>query len=255
LFYTILFYEITLYWLDGNLKNNPNQSNQPIISIIVPVFKEVNVINSFISSLADLQSTVHYEIIVVDGNEKCDTIKSVSKNDVITISSAYGRGQQLNAGAAVARGNILLFLHVDTKLQSFALNEICSVLKNENVGAGAFDIDIDSKKWRYKLLARMISIRARIRRNPFGDQAHFFRKDYFIKIGGYQNIVLMEDLEIMRRMRKRGDRIIILKIRVKTSPRRWEDEGIIRCIFRNWFIRSRYYLGEHPNRLVKYYNK
>ena len=194
-----------------------------------------------------------YEIIVVDGNPEIDTIEAITFPEVIKIVTAHGRGQQLNAGAAIAKGDILLFLHADTCLAADGLNDVITAMSDEKVYAGSFDIGIDSTKWRYQILARMISIRARIMRLPFGDQAHFFKKQYFDEIGGYQNISLMEDLEIMRRIRKRGDRIIILKKRVQTSSRRWASEGIIRCTLRNWFIRTRYYLGEKPDRLEKYY--
>ena len=230
-------------------------SKKPVISIIIPVLNEEKIINSFIARLSDNIDSVPHEIIVVDGSQDKDTIENIVDPTVIKVSSTLGRGQQLNTGAEIAHGDIFLFLHCDTILPHSALNDIINAFEGNDVGAGAFDIAIDSKKIRYNLLARMISVRARIFRNPFGDQAHFFRRDYFNKIGRYQNIQLMEDLEIMRRIRKQNDSIVILKEKVHASSRRWEQEGIIRGILRNWFIRCQYYLGVHPDRLVKYYNK
>jgi rSAM/selenodomain-associated transferase 2 len=232
-----------------------NTANKPAISIIIPVFKEKETINNFITTLSDNLGPIPNEIIVVDGSKDNDTINNICDPSVIKVSSKLGRGQQLNTGAQIANGDILLFLHVDTLLPSSALDDICTIFKEKNVGAGAFDIAISSKKIRYRLLACMISFRVRIFRNPFGDQAHFFRQDYFREIGGYQNIKIMEDLEIMRRIRKRGESIVILKNKVVTSSRRWDQEGIFRGILRNWYIRLRYYLGVNPDKLVKYYNK
>ncbi len=232
-----------------------NKAIKPAISIIIPVFQEKETINNFITTLSDTLGSISNEIIVVDGSKDNDTIKNIRDPNIIKVSSKHGRGQQLNTGAQIANGDILLFLHVDTLLPSFALEDICTALKEKNVGAGAFDIAINSKKIRYRFLACMISFRVRIFRNPFGDQAHFFTQDYFQEIGGYQNIKIMEDLEIMRRIRKRGDSIVILKNKVITSSRRWDQEGSIRGILRNWYIRLRYYLGVHPDKLVKYYNK
>lgn len=230
-------------------------SKKPVISIIIPVLNEEEVINSFTARLSDNFESVPYEIIVVDGSQDKNTIENIADPSVIKVNSELGRGQQLNTGAENSNGDIFLFLHSDTILPHSALNDIINAFKGNNVGAGAFDIAIDSEKIRYRLLAMMISFRARIFRNPFGDQAHFFRRDYFNKIGGYQNIHLMEDLEIMQRIRKQKDSIVILKAKIHTSPRRWEKEGIIRGILRNWFIRFQYYLRVHPNRLVKYYKK
>ena len=226
----------------------------PSLSIIIPVYHEKVIINTLITLIKQQYCDEAYEIIVVDGSPQCDTIQAISFRDVIKIAAEYGRGRQLNAGAAIARGNKLLFLHADTKLPEDGLKTVIKNLTNEKVFAGAFDIQIDSVKWRFRILSRMISLRARIRRLPFGDQAHFFTRNYFDKIGGYPNIAIMEDLEIMRRIKKRGDPIIILKKSVYTSPRRWATEGIIRGTLRNWFIRTRYYFGEKPERLEKYYN-
>jgi rSAM/selenodomain-associated transferase 2 len=226
----------------------------PSLSIIIPVYHEKEIINPLIASIKQQYCNEVYEIIVVDGSPQRDTIQTISFSDVIKIDAEYGRGQQLNAGAAVAQGNKLLFLHADTTLPENGLNTVIKHLNDKKVFAGAFDIRIDSLKWRFRILARLISLRARIMRLPFGDQAHFFTSGYFDKIGGYPDIAIMEDLEIMRRIKKRGDSITILKKSVYTSPRRWALEGIIRGTLRNWFIRTRYYLGEKPERLEKYYN-
>ncbi len=119
--------------------------------------------------------------------------------------------------------------------------------------AGAFDLGIRSEKFIFRLIESAASLRSRATRIPFGDQAIFVRKDYFDKIGGYQDIPIMEDVEIMKRIRKRGDKIVILHQRVHTSSRRWEKEGILRCTLRNWLLQVLYLLGVSPHRFSKLY--
>jgi hypothetical protein len=99
----------------------------------------------------------------------------------------------------------------------------------------------------------MASLRSRITRIPFGDQAIFIRKAYFQKLGGFKDIPLMEDLEIMQRIKKKGDKICIIRCKVLTSPRRWEKEGILRCTLRNWLLQVLYFFGVPPYKLAKWY--
>ncbi|MBA4390861.1 MAG: hypothetical protein C0399_07970 [Syntrophus sp. (in: bacteria)] len=117
----------------------------------------------------------------------------------------------------------------------------------------AFDLGIKSRRFTFRIIERVASFRSRVTRIPFGDQAIFIRRDYFNEIGGYAQIPLMEDVEIMGRIKKRGDKIFIINKTVMTSPRRWEQEGIVYCTPRNWFIQMLYYFGASSHRLVKYY--
>jgi rSAM/selenodomain-associated transferase 2 len=200
-----------------------------------------------------LDSKKSFEIIVVDGDRERDTLKAIQSNRVIKIFSERGRAKQMNAGASIAKGEILIFLHADTELPTHALKKIESVIEKRGYTAGAFDLGIQSKKLIFKVIAFLGSLRSRLNRIPYGDQAIFLRREYFNKIGGYKEIPLMEDVELMRRIKRSGKKIWILYDRVMTSPRRWEKEGLIYCILRNWVLQALYFLGVSPHKLVNFY--
>jgi rSAM/selenodomain-associated transferase 2 len=220
-------------------------------SIIVPVFHEGERINDLIEHLHCLNSDENIEIIVVDGVQ--DTLRAIHNENVIKVSSEKGRAKQMNAGASIARGEILIFLHADTELPLHALKKINSFMERREYMGGAFDLGIKSDKFIFKLIGTLSSFRSRLSRIPFGDQAIFIRREYFNQIGGYKEIPLMEDVELMRRIKKSGNKIWIFYDRAMTSPRRWEKEGVIYCIFRNWTLQILYLLGVSPYHLVRYY--
>jgi rSAM/selenodomain-associated transferase 2 len=222
-------------------------------SIIVPAFHEGENINDLIECLNRLDSDRNSEIIVVDGAQEKDTLGAISRNHVIKISSERGRAKQMNAGASIARGQILIFLHADTELPAQALKKIHALMERSRYVGGAFDLGIKSNKLIFRAIAKLSSWRSRLNRIPFGDQAIFIRREYFDKIGGYKEIPLMEDVELMRRIKKSGDKIWIFDDRVITSPRRWEKEGVIYCTFRNWTLQTLYFLGISPHRLATFY--
>jgi hypothetical protein len=130
------------------------------------------------------------------------------------------------------------------------MNEFIS--RDEYVG-GAFGLGIKSNKRIYRAIAFLGSLRSRLNRIPYGDQTIFVRRNYFNKIGGYKDIPLMEDVELMQRMKRSGKKIVIFHDRVMTSPRRWEEEGLVHCIFRNWTLQILYFLGVSPHKLVNFY--
>jgi hypothetical protein len=120
---------------------------------------------------------------------------------------------------------------------------------------GAFDLGIDSPRKAYRLIETVASARSRLTRVPYGDQAIFVRGRVFHRLGGYLEIDLMEDVDLMRRIRRAGLRIVILKQRVRTSPRRWEREGVLVGTLRNWFLMSLYLMGWPASKLRKYYRQ
>jgi rSAM/selenodomain-associated transferase 2 len=225
----------------------------PRFSLIIPVINEDAVINAVIEHLETLRATVSMEIIVVDGDEAGRTIGAIRAANARTATSEKGRGNQMNRGAAMAEGDIVVFLHADTRLPADAFALMAGALSEQTCVAGAFDLAIDSGRPIYRLIASMASFRTRLTRIPYGDQVHFFRRVYFNEIGGFANIPLMEDVEIMRRIKKRGGRITIINKAVTTSPRRWEKEGIFRCTLRNWLLISLYRAGVSPERLSRFY--
>ncbi len=198
------------------------------------------------------ESPVPVEIIVVDGGGG-DTIQAIDREDIVTIQSGRGRGLQMNRGAAVAKGDILLFLHADTFLPEDGIRKIVDVLSQARYIGGAFDLGIDSDHWFVKATEKVGTIRSRITRLPYGDQAIFIRKAFFDTIGGYKHIPLMEDVDLMRRVKKGGGIIRFIPDRVMTSARRWENEGPYFGMFRNWLLISLYFLGVPPDRLARFY--
>jgi rSAM/selenodomain-associated transferase 2 len=219
----------------------------------VPVFHEGERVNKLIGHLHNLDPKKNLEIIVVDGSLEKDTLKAINSNHVIKISSEKGRAKQMNMGASAARGEILIFLHADTELPIQALKKINTLLERKEYVGGAFNLGIKSDKFVFRVIEVLASLRSRLNKIPFGDQAIFIRRDYFNKIGGYKEIPLMEDVELMRRIKKSGDKIWIFYERVMTSPRRWEKEGVIYCILRNWTLQTLYFLGISPDKLVRFY--
>lgn len=228
-------------------------ANNCTFSIIIPVLHEAKNINLLLEHLQLFQENC--EIIVVEGNPKRETIDNIRNKDIKIVISEAGRGRQMNTGAASAGGKILIFLHADTQLPVNALDRIRHALQKKQYVGGAFDLGIRSDNLILKVIAKCASLRSRLTRIPYGDQAIFIRKDYFNNIGGYKEIPLMEDVELMQRIKKRGDKIYILSDRVFTSPRRWEKEGIVYCTLRNWIIIILYLIGISPDKLARYYGR
>jgi rSAM/selenodomain-associated transferase 2 len=225
----------------------------PAVSVIVPVLGEAQPLDSLIDHLCQIADGLPYETIIVDGSPDGKSIKAVSREGVILLTAPTGRARQMNAGAAAAEGTYLLFLHADTLLPPGAFRRIAETLSGSNHVAGAFDLRYNSDRSSMRFIARVACLRSRLTRIPYGDQAQFFRRDYFEKICGFADIPLMEDVEIMRRIKDRGDRVVILPEAVATSARRHEKEGIVYCTLRNWTIITLYFLGMSPERLVRFY--
>lgn len=223
-------------------------------SIIIPVLNESGRINSIIQHIHNIDKADECEVIVVDGSSTKDTIKNIHHKNVVCLSSGKGRARQMNTGAKVAKGDILIFLHADTRMPEDALNKISQILNNGKYVGGAFDLEIDSKNIILKFISYTASIRYRFTKVPYGDQVIFIRKDYFEQIGRYKEIPLMEDVELMQRIKKLKGTIFIIKDKVKTSPRKWIENGIVYNTFKNHIIEMFYFLGVSPEKLAKFYS-
>jgi rSAM/selenodomain-associated transferase 2 len=221
------------------------------ISVILPVLNEAETINGVIGHLRKLDCPV--EVIVIDGDPAGGTIAEIRDRDVRTAVSRRGRADQMNLGASLASGDILLFLHADTLLPAEAFGRMRTCLADEAVVGGAFSLGIDSPRRIFRITERYVALRTRLTRIPFGDQAIFLRREYFIRIGEYAPIPIMEDVELMSRIRRRGDGICILPEKVATSPRRWEQEGILYATARNWMLQALYCCGVKPKTLARFY--
>jgi len=225
----------------------------PLVSVIIPVLREAHQLDSLIDHLCQIADGLHIEMIVVDGSPDGETLRAISRDGVTLLTAPAGRAVQMNAGAAAASGDYLLFLHADTRLPRGALRRIAETLSEGQYVAGAFDLRYGSARPSIRLIAGVACIRSRLTRIPYGDQAQFFRRDYFEILGGFSDIPLMEDVEIMRRIKDRGERIFILPEPVISSARRQEKEGVVFCTLRNWAIITLYFLGMSPERLVRFY--
>jgi rSAM/selenodomain-associated transferase 2 len=223
------------------------------ISIIIPVWNEASIINRAIEHIVSLPSAEEIEVIVVDGDPHGGSIHAIRRKGVTRVVSEKGRAQQMNRGASHAQGEILLFLHADTELPLDALRAIPIALEKPDVVAGAFDLRIQSDRVIFRVIEHAASLRSRITRIPYGDQGIFIRRDYFHTMGGFREMPLMEDVDLMRRIKRAGDTIRILPSRIKTSPRRWEREGILYCTSRNWMLITLFLFGVSAERLARYY--
>lgn len=222
-------------------------------SYIIPVYREAKIINSTIDHLMCLQKFADAEIILADGDPQGCTLKEISNSSVKKIICAKGRARQMNCAAAEATGDILIFLHADTQLPKSAVQKIAAILKDKAIVGGAFDLEIDSERFAFRVIEKMASWRSRLTLIPYGDQAIFIRADYFRLIGGFQDIPIMEDVDLMQRIKRKAGKIKIIRERVLTSPRRWETEGVVFCTLRNWFLISLFLLGVKPKTLVRFY--
>jgi len=219
------------------------------VSVILPVLNEEKTIASTLDALKQLAP---YEIIVVDGGSNDGTRDICARSGVKILSSMRGRARQMNLGARDASGDVLLFLHADTRLPASALSDISESLSDTCYVGGRFDIELDGKHWMLKVIGRLISYRSRISKVGTGDQAIFVRREMFERIGGYPEVPFMEDIAFCRTLKSLG-KIACLRSCVITSARRWEIDGVWRTILRMWILKLLYLAGVPPSRLERFY--
>ncbi|AHJ12167.1 TIGR04283 family arsenosugar biosynthesis glycosyltransferase [Sulfurospirillum multivorans] len=222
----------------------------PRISVIIPAYHEDETLLHTLSHLKAMAHAQNYEIIVVDTHEKT-TVERLRISAVRVAFSSKGRSTQMNEGARKARGEMLLFLHADTLLPYHWDTKIENALHVNK--AGAFNLGINDSHLGLFFIETMANLRTKMTKIPYGDQAHFFQTSFFRALGGYAQIALMEDVEIMKRLKKRGQKITLLKSTVLTSPRRWHKEGILYVTLRNRTLSFLYWLGVSPQQLIKHY--
>jgi len=222
------------------------------ISIIIPVLNEARGIVRLLERLQDFRRT-GAEIIVVDGGSADDTQRLASGLADRIMSADRGRGRQMNAGAAMARGDAFLFLHADTCLPAAALTLVGDAVAN---GAtwGRFDVRIDGSLRGLGLVALMMNWRSRLTGIATGDQAIFVTREAFRRIGGFPEIALMEDIVLSRELRARAWPACFSD-RVTTSGRRWERNGLLRTILMMWRLRLRFHFGASPADLAREYGQ
>jgi rSAM/selenodomain-associated transferase 2 len=223
------------------------------ISIIIPVLNEANIIAQMLSTLQPFRLKGH-EVVVVDGGSD-DVSRRVSRSLADQwICSPQGRSRQMNAGARIARGEILLFLHADTFLPEGADDFIISGMKEKGKVWGRFDVRLSGRHPMLRLIEYLMNRRSRLSGIATGDQGIFVRREVFQRVGGFPEIDLMEDIALTKALRREG-RPLCLRPKVVTSSRRWEDNGMIRTVLLMWYLRLVYFFGADPNRLARLYRK
>jgi rSAM/selenodomain-associated transferase 2 len=221
------------------------------ISIIIPTLNEASTIGKLLSVLHTVPGV---EPIVVDGGSRDNTVDIAESNGAQVLNCAPGRAFQMNCGAKTASGTVLLFLHSDTIPPPGFAAEIRNNLQQPGVSAGAFTLSIGGNGFLLRLLEMLINFRARTMQMPYGDQGLFMTSGMFAAVGGFPEQPLMEDFELVRRLRRRGT-IIILPIAATTSDRRWRRLGVLRTTLRNQAIIIGYLLGISPDKLAGWYRR
>ncbi|MFQ5597218.1 MAG: TIGR04283 family arsenosugar biosynthesis glycosyltransferase [Nitrospiria bacterium] len=230
----------------------------PKISLVVPIRNESPTLESF---FAHLDPIPFHEVICVDGGSRDATEHILRKwasppqlkTCRVIATAPRGRGRQMNTGAKHATGDILLFLHADSRLPAAPLDRIRQALQQPDIVGGAFRLSIDSPHLFLRFVSWMANIRSCLMKLPYGDQGYFVRKHTFEAMGGYREISLMEDVDFFRRLKGMG-RIVLLNEAVCTSARRWKRHGYLRTSFRNLLILSAYFMGVSPNKLAQWYD-
>jgi rSAM/selenodomain-associated transferase 2 len=229
-----------------------------MISVVIPTLDEEEALPAAIRSCREGGEC---EVIVADGGSRDGTVEVARRLADRVVAAPRGRARQMNAGAAAARGEILLFLHADTLLPPCGLDAVRLSLQDRRVVGGAFRIALRPSadagfyvRSMLRLTGRMMNLRSVMTRSCTGDQAIFLRAGTFRDLGGYRDIPLMEDVELSREMRRRG-RTALLPNRVGTSGRRWEAWGPARTILRMWRLRLGYLAGMTPERCAEIYRR
>jgi rSAM/selenodomain-associated transferase 2 len=221
------------------------------LSIIVPVLDEAAGISSALEALRPFRQR-GAELIVVDGGSRDNTMELARPLADRTIAAPRGRGAQMNAGAALAKGDVLLFLHADTRLPPDADNLLLDALRDPAWQWGRFDVRIEGWHPLLGIIAGFMNWRSLITGIATGDQAMFVKRAAFESVGGFPDIPLMEDVALSKRLKRIG-RPLGLAAHVVTSGLRYEEHGAIRMILLMWWLRLAYFLGANPVALARRY--
>ena len=220
------------------------------ISVIIPILNEAKILEKTLSQLQPELGS--HELIVVDGGSTDASVK-IAENYGKVIISERGRAKQLNAGAAAATGDILIFLHADIWLEPGALISVATAISSGYVGGG-FRQKIDGKRVLYRLIEIAGDFRGRYLKVFYGDSGIFLAQTNFQKIGGFPDVPILEEMEFSKGLRRLGKTTLLMPY-IHISARRWEARGIVRTTLNNWLITLLYFLGVSPEKLARFYSQ
>jgi len=220
-----------------------------VISIVVPALNEESTLPA---TLERARAARVGEVLVVDGGSSDGTRAVAERMGARVIESARGRAVQMNAGAAAASGDVLLFLHADTLLPAGFDAAVERALADPAVAGGRFDLDLQPSSFLIWLTAVLINLRSRWSRMSTGDQCIFVRRSVFERLGGFPDLPLMEDVAFSRLL-KRAGRVACLREKAVTSSRRWVKDGVVRTILLMWTLRFLFFLGVPAETLKRRY--
>lgn len=225
------------------------------ISIIIPTYNEAENIGELLQQLIKV---LEVEIIVVDGGSS-DRTPLVVADYIISypvklISTEPGRATQMNLGAKAAHSKILLFLHADSRLPDNFWTLITAALNQDQVVAGAFELEIRGDLWGLRLVEKLVNWRSYVLSLPYGDQAIFIRAETFWNLGGFPNLPIMEDFQFIRQLKKLG-KVVIIPAKVQTSSRRWQKLGVWQTTLINQLVIIAFFLGISPQKIADFYRR
>jgi len=221
------------------------------ISIVIPALNEADCIEKTLACLAPANIR---EVIIADGGSADQTVSLAKSMGAKVVTSAPPKARQMNQGAALATGDVLLFLHADTRVPKHFDEQIIHALGRPGMVAGAFELRIDSPRPELRIVEHLANWRARRLKLPYGDQGLFISSRIFHQAKGFPDIPIMEDFELVRRLRKKGE-IVTLSVPVLTSPRRWQNFGILKTTLINQMVIAAYLWGVSPDVIARWYRR
>lgn len=224
------------------------RSGLPAVSFVVPTFNEAGRLPAL---LKDLEAfLLPFEVVVADGCSGDGTTARAAALGARVVTTPSGRGRQLREGAGAARAPVLCFLHADVRLDAAALSELGAAAGRG--GAWALRLHIAAPGWRYRFVEWGANTRAAMGM-PYGDQGLLLSRALYDAVGGYHELPIMEDVALVRALRQRGVRVRLLHAAASVSPRRWQQDGVLRRMLRNWVLLAAYLAGVPAERLARRY--
>ena len=218
------------------------------VSVVIPTLNEADTIAKLIEHTRRQNP---HEIVVVDGGSQDDTVRLAHGADKV-LRSTPGRAHQQNVGATACSGDVVLFLHADCLLVDRSLDQIAAHMQDERYVGGCLTQRIDGDGWLLRVIERGNNCRAKRIGWAYGDQGIFVRRTVFDELGGFPDVRLMEDLWLVKKL-KRSGRFTPIGAEMLTSARRWQNKGAIRQTLRNWMLLTLTHAGVSPNRLARFY--